>query len=86
MVCADVPDIAVVINYDLPNVAEDYIHRIGRTGRRGRKGTAVTLLSPLDSTEGTAAAQLASALVTLLSQASLNVPLALLRLAASTSV
>ena len=85
MVCADVPDIAVVINYDLPNVAEDYIHRIGRTGRRGHKGTAVTFIPPLDTTEGTAAARLAASLVSLLSQASLSVPMALLKLA-STSV
>ena len=36
----DVKDIAYVINYDMPNGIEDYIHRIGRTGRAGRTGTA----------------------------------------------
>ena len=36
----DVDDISHVVNYDLPNDVEDYIHRIGRTGRRGRKGTS----------------------------------------------
>jgi ATP-dependent RNA helicase RhlE len=42
----DVTDIAHVINYDLPMVAEDYIHRIGRTGRNGAEGNAVSLLTP----------------------------------------
>ncbi len=37
-----VQDIAHVINYDLPEIAEDFIHRIGRTGRAGKKGTAST--------------------------------------------
>jgi len=41
----DVDDISHVVNYDLPNDVEDYIHRIGRTGRRGRKGTSVSLLT-----------------------------------------
>jgi ATP-dependent RNA helicase DDX5/DBP2 len=34
----DVKDISVVINYDMPNTVEDYVHRIGRTGRAGAKG------------------------------------------------
>lgn len=34
----DVKDIDVVINYDMPNCIEDYVHRIGRTGRAGAKG------------------------------------------------
>ncbi len=38
----DVKDISLVINYDLPECAEDYIHRIGRTGRAGSKGLAVS--------------------------------------------
>lgn len=37
----DVPTITHVINYDLPNQAEDYVHRIGRTGRAGRTGYAI---------------------------------------------
>ncbi len=41
----DVDDIEVVFNYDLPQDAEDYIHRIGRTGRAGRSGRAITLVS-----------------------------------------
>ena len=38
----DVPGIGYVINFDLPNAAEDYVHRIGRTGRAGATGTAWT--------------------------------------------
>ena len=34
-----------VINFDVPTVAKDYIHRIGRTGRGGDKGTAISLVS-----------------------------------------
>jgi len=34
-----------VINYDVPAVPEDYVHRIGRTGRAGNKGRAITLLT-----------------------------------------
>lgn len=39
----DVPGIGLVVNYDLPKQAEDYVHRIGRTGRAGRSGTAITI-------------------------------------------
>jgi len=41
----DVNDLELVVNYDLPYDAEDYVHRVGRTGRAGRKGRAVTLVS-----------------------------------------
>ena len=37
-----------VINYDVPEVPEDYVHRIGRTGRAGNKGRAITLLTAAD--------------------------------------
>ena len=40
----DIDDISLVVNYDMPNVAESYVHRIGRTGRAGRKGVAVSLI------------------------------------------
>ncbi|HXH48685.1 MAG TPA: DEAD/DEAH box helicase [Terriglobia bacterium] len=40
-----VQDIAHVINYDLPDIAENFIHRVGRTGRAGRRGVASTLFS-----------------------------------------
>lgn len=45
----DVPNVALVINYDMPNTIEAYTHRIGRTGRAGRKGTAVTLITNSDA-------------------------------------
>src|SRR5687767_2325028 len=41
----DVPGINLVVNYDAPRQAEDYVHRIGRTGRAGRAGVAVTFLA-----------------------------------------
>ena len=44
----DIPIIQHVINYDLPQVPEDYIHRIGRTGRAGKEGSALTFLTPSD--------------------------------------
>ncbi|HEY8078593.1 MAG TPA: DEAD/DEAH box helicase, partial [Labilithrix sp.] len=42
----DVDDIELVVNYDLPNVAESYVHRIGRTGRAGKDGNAIALCDP----------------------------------------
>jgi len=42
----DIDQLPHVVNYELPNVPEDYIHRIGRTGRAGNEGTAVSLVSP----------------------------------------
>jgi ATP-dependent RNA helicase DeaD len=41
----DVDDIEVVFNYDLPQDAEDYVHRIGRTGRAGKSGRAITFVA-----------------------------------------
>jgi ATP-dependent RNA helicase DeaD len=45
----DVPGIGQVINYELPESAEWFTHRVGRTGRMGRRGQAITLLTPEDS-------------------------------------
>ena len=42
----DIDQLPHVVNYDLPAVAEDYVHRIGRTGRAGAKGEAISLVSP----------------------------------------
>jgi ATP-dependent RNA helicase RhlE len=42
----DVQDIAHVVNYDLPNASDDFVHRIGRTGRAGAKGVATTFVMP----------------------------------------
>jgi len=44
----DIPHIEHVINYDLPQVPEDYIHRIGRTARAGAKGSSLALITPQD--------------------------------------
>jgi ATP-dependent RNA helicase RhlE len=45
----DITDIELVVNYDPPMTAEEYVHRIGRTGRAARSGRAATLISELDS-------------------------------------
>ncbi len=42
----DIDHLPMVINYEIPHAAEDYVHRIGRTGRAGAKGTALSLVSP----------------------------------------
>ncbi|UIE37947.1 DEAD/DEAH box helicase [Leptodesmis sichuanensis] len=43
-----VDDLTHVINYDLPDSVENYVHRIGRTGRAGKEGTAISIIHPLD--------------------------------------
>ncbi len=42
----DIEQLPLVINYDLPKVPQDYIHRIGRTGRAGQPGRAISLINP----------------------------------------
>ena len=42
----DISELPLVINYDLPNVPETYVHRIGRTGRAGQEGTALSFCDP----------------------------------------
>jgi len=42
----DIPDVSFVFNFDLPNVAENYIHRIGRTARAGKTGVSITFCAP----------------------------------------
>ncbi|MEM8777689.1 MAG: DEAD/DEAH box helicase [Cyanobacteria bacterium P01_G01_bin.49] len=44
----DVENLSHVINYDLPDNSETYIHRIGRTGRAGKTGTAISIVEPID--------------------------------------
>ena len=44
----DIDDLAHVINYELPNVAETYVHRIGRTGRAGANGTALSFCDAIE--------------------------------------
>ncbi|KAL0347231.1 UNVERIFIED_CONTAM: DEAD-box ATP-dependent RNA helicase 42 [Sesamum calycinum] len=45
----DVKELELVINFDVPNHYEDYVHRVGRTGRAGRKGCAITFVSEEDA-------------------------------------
>jgi superfamily II DNA/RNA helicase len=45
----DVDDVTHVINYDVPESAETYVHRIGRTGRAGKRGEAITLVTPKET-------------------------------------
>lgn len=47
----DVKDIAHVVNYDLPNGSDDFVHRIGRTGRAGKKGVATTFVMPQERSD-----------------------------------
>ncbi|KAF1985322.1 dead box ATP-dependent rna helicase [Aulographum hederae CBS 113979] len=44
----DIPEVALVINYDVPRDPDDYIHRVGRTARAGRKGESVTVVGQRD--------------------------------------
>lgn len=70
----DVPQIRLVVNYDVPNHLEDYVHRVGRTGRAGREGTAITYITPDED-------QYAPDLVKALTQAGKPVPEELKKLA-----
>lgn len=47
----DVPGISHVVNFDLPDEAESYVHRIGRTGRNGADGIAITLCDPTEASK-----------------------------------
>ena len=47
----DVQNIAHVVNYDLPNASDDFVHRIGRTGRAGAKGVATTFVMPQERSD-----------------------------------
>lgn len=60
----DIPDVQHVVNFDLPNNIDEYVHRIGRTGRCGNTGSAVSFYDP------EADGQLARSLVTILSTVS----------------
>ena len=42
----DVNNIELVVNFDLPDNSEDYVHRIGRTGRAGKTGRAISFVTP----------------------------------------
>jgi len=47
----DINDVELVVNYDIPEHADDYIHRIGRTGRAGKNGRAITFAEPSQTKE-----------------------------------
>jgi superfamily II DNA/RNA helicase len=44
----DIPDVHHVINFDLPDNVEEYIHRVGRTGRAGAEGSAISFVAEWD--------------------------------------
>src|SRR5690606_4861430 len=50
----DIDELTHVVNFDVPNTPDDYIHRVGRTGRVDRHGVAITLVSPHDLAAATA--------------------------------
>ncbi|XP_061538759.1 probable ATP-dependent RNA helicase DDX4 [Phycodurus eques] len=64
----DIPDVQHVVNFDLPNNIDEYVHRIGRTGRCGNIGRAVSFYDPENDN------QLARSLITILSKARQVVP------------
>jgi len=64
----DIPKVAIVVNYDLPKEAEEYVHRIGRTGRVGHSGIAISFYEESEDSG------LAPALVGLLKNANQEVP------------
>ncbi|KAF7807206.1 DEAD-box ATP-dependent RNA helicase 37-like [Senna tora] len=74
----DIPHVAHVVNFDLPNDIDDYVHRIGRTGRAGKKGLATAFFNDNN-------ASLARALAELMQEANQEVPAWLSRYAARSS-
>lgn len=60
----DIPDVQHVVNFDLPNNIDEYVHRIGRTGRCGNIGRAVSFYDP------NADSQMAQSLVSVLAKVS----------------
>ena len=63
----DVKDIKLVVNYDMPKTAEDYVHRIGRTARAGARGLAVSFFTSGDG-------RLARQILAILAEAQQQVP------------
>jgi ATP-dependent RNA helicase DDX47/RRP3 len=45
----DIPDVALVVNYDVPTNSKDYVHRVGRTARAGRSGRSITFVTQYDA-------------------------------------
>ena len=44
----DIPEVDLVVNYDIPQHSKDYVHRVGRTARAGKTGRAITLVTQYD--------------------------------------
>ncbi|EGR0142817.1 DEAD/DEAH box helicase [Vibrio cholerae] len=59
----DIPQLPQVVNFELPKIAEDYVHRIGRTGRAGEVGKAISLVSAIEAPELFAIERLTQALL-----------------------
>ena len=45
----DLPNVAIVVNHNVPGAPRNYVHRVGRTARAGRKGLSITMVSPYDT-------------------------------------
>ena len=74
----DIPHVAHVVNFDLPNDIDDYVHRIGRTGRAGKSGLATAFFNDNNSS-------LARSLADLMQESNQEVPAWILRYAARPS-
>jgi ATP-dependent RNA helicase DDX5/DBP2 len=74
----DIKEVEWVVNFDLPNNSEDYIHRIGRTGRAGARGSSLTFFD--DSNCGTAETKLASDICKLMRDVNQQPPADLVRI------
>jgi ATP-dependent RNA helicase RhlE len=70
----DIKALPAVINFDLPNVAEDYIHRIGRTGRAGHSGLAISLVESADNANLVAIERLLKQKITVRNVEALKLP------------
>jgi len=81
----DIDDLPLVVNYELPHVPEDYIHRIGRTGRAGASGEAISFVAPEEEKYLSEIEKLLKKKVTLLAVDGFDVSAARERTAGSTS-
>jgi ATP-dependent RNA helicase RhlE len=81
----DIDDLPLVVNYELPHVPEDYIHRIGRTGRAGATGEAISFVAPEEEKYLAEIEKLLKKKVSLLAAEGFDVSAARERTASSTS-